>query len=95
MNIDTKLVEYIAQLARIKLSETEEETLTTQLSDILKYMDKLKELDTTKVQPLVHPFKIENVFRPDVPTGSFPKKEILANAPEELEGFFKVPKVIE
>lgn len=95
MSITKKDVEYVAKLARLELTEQEKEKFATQLDSILKYMDKLNQLDTTKVEPTSHVLPINNVWREDVIKPSFSQEEILANAPEQAEGFFKVKKVIE
>lgn len=95
--ITKKDVEYIAKLARLYLEDKEKEKFTKQLDDILKFMEKLNELDTDKVQPLAHILPLKNVWRKDKRQKSFSRKKILSNAPEvDKDGkFFKVPKVIE
>ncbi len=93
--ITKKEVEYVARLARLKLTEEEKEKYTKQLGDILKYIDKLNELDTEKVEPTSHVLGLSNVFREDKVEPSLPQEEILANAPEVEASHFKVKKVIE
>jgi len=93
--ISKKEVEYVARLARLRLSEEEKEKFTRQLGDILKYIDKLNELDTEKVEPTFHVLQLSNVFREDKVKPSLTQEEILANAPEVEAGHFKVKKVIE
>ncbi|MBU4560918.1 Asp-tRNA(Asn)/Glu-tRNA(Gln) amidotransferase subunit GatC [bacterium] len=88
-------VEYVAKLARLKLSEKEKEKFTKQLDQILKYVDKLNELDTEKVKPTSHVLPLKNVFREDRVGESLKVEKVLENAPEKAKGFFKVPKVIE
>ncbi|MBU4310309.1 Asp-tRNA(Asn)/Glu-tRNA(Gln) amidotransferase subunit GatC [bacterium] len=88
-------VEYVAKLARLKLSEKEKEKFTRQLDQILKYVDKLNELDTEKVKPTSHVLPLKNVFREDRVGESLKVEKVLENAPEKAKGFFKVPKVIE
>ena len=88
-------VEYVAKLARLKLSEKEKEKFTKQLDQILKYVDKLNELDTKKVKPTTHVLPLKNVFREDRVGKSLEVKKVLENAPEKIKGFFKVPKIIE
>ncbi len=95
MKITKKEVEYVARLARLALSEAEKEKMTAQLDSILQYMDTLNKLDTKKVEPTSHVLPLNNVWREDVTTPSCPREEILANAPEQAEGFYKVKKVIE
>jgi len=88
-------VEYVARLARLKLTEEEKEKYTKQLGDILKYIDKLNELNTEKVEPTSHVLGLSNVFREDKVKPSLQQEEILANAPEVEASHFKVKKVIE
>lgn len=94
MPVTIKDVEYIANLARLEFKEEEKEKFTEQFNRILEYMDKLNELDTTDVEPLYHVIDIKNVFREDIVKPSYPREEILRNAPSKTEYFFKVPKVI-
>ncbi len=95
MGITRRDVEYVARLARLKLSEEEIERYSKQLAKILEYIDKLNELDTSKTPPTYHVLPLTNVFREDKVEPSLPKDEILSNAPESEEGYFKVKKVIE
>ena len=93
--ITKKEVEYVARLARLRLTEEEKEKYTKQLADILKYINKLSELDTEKVEPTFHVLQLSNVFREDKVKPSLKQEEILTNAPEVEAGHFKVKKVIE
>ena len=93
--ITKKNVEYVAKLARLKLSEEEKEKFTKQLDQILKYVDKLNELDIEKVKPTSHVLPLRDVFREDKVGKSLKVEKVLENAPEKTKGFFKVPKVIE
>lgn len=95
MPVTIKDVEYIANLARLEFKEEEKEKFTEQFNRILEYMDKLNELDTSNVEPLYHVIDLKNVFREDVVKPSYPREEILKNAPSRTEYFFKVPKVIQ
>jgi len=93
--ITKKDVEHVAKLARLRLSEKEKEKFAKQLDQILKYVNKLNELDTKKVKPTSHVFSLKNVFREDKVGKSLKVEKVLENAPEKAKGFFKVPKVIE
>jgi aspartyl-tRNA(Asn)/glutamyl-tRNA(Gln) amidotransferase subunit C len=95
MKIDTKLVDHLAKLARLKLNPSESEKMTAELTKILEYVEQLNKLDVAKVEPLVHAFEQHNVLRVDENKPSLPKDKVLANAPDKDKGFFKVPKVIE
>ena len=89
-----KDVEYVAKLARLKLSETEKEAHAEQLNKILGYMDKLNQLDTTHIKPTSHVVEMRNVFREDIVKPSLPVDNALQNAPDKKDNFFRVPKVI-
>ena len=93
--ITLKEVEQVARLARLELSDEEKERMRFQLDRILTYIDKLKELDITGVEPTSHAIPITNVMREDELKPSFPVEAMLANAPEREGDFFKVPKIIE
>ena len=95
MTITREEVKHVAALARLELSAEEEELLTRQLDEILQYMGKLDQLDTTGVEPLAHVIDIVNAFREDRARNRPAPDELLANAPEREKNFFKVPKIIE
>lgn len=88
-------IEKAAQLARLGLSPGEMDKLGGQLNEILVYMEKLDELDTSEVEPLSHILPLQNVLRDDNPRPGLSREEALNNAPEKKGGFFKVPPVIE
>ncbi len=94
MGISREEVLHVAHLARLEFSEEEVELFTSQLADILDYVEQLNELDTSNVEPTYHAIPLSNVFREDKVQDSFPVDEILSNAPEREDGFFVVPKVI-
>ncbi|MBI1805935.1 MAG: Asp-tRNA(Asn)/Glu-tRNA(Gln) amidotransferase subunit GatC [Ignavibacteria bacterium] len=94
MSVTVKDVEHVAKLARLEFSETEKEVLTHELNEILGYIEKLNELDTTNVEPLSHVIELSNVVRDDVVRQSASAEEMLQNAPDRTEKFFRVPKVI-
>ena len=95
MKITVKEVEYVAKLARLKLTEQEKELFTQQLDSILDYMGKLNELDTEKVPPTFHVLPLKNVMRKDEVKDDHLQKELLSNAPESDDNFYSVPKIIE
>lgn len=95
MSIHVKDVEHVAKLARLDLSNEEKERYTEQLNAILKYAEKLNELNTDDVTPTTHVLPIRNVMREDESRPSLPIEKVMANAPEEEEGQFKVPAVLE
>jgi aspartyl-tRNA(Asn)/glutamyl-tRNA(Gln) amidotransferase subunit C len=88
-------VAYVANLARLTLDGEAVVRFTTQLNDILLYMDKLGQVDTTGVEPVSHAIARKNAFRPDTVAASLPIEASLANAPDAKGSCFQVPKVIE
>lgn len=91
--ITIKDVEHVAKLARLELTEEEKELYTKQLGDVLKYVDQMNEVDTTNVKPMSHAIDFVNVMREDKVVYEQTKEELMSNAPEEENGFFKVPKI--
>jgi aspartyl-tRNA(Asn)/glutamyl-tRNA(Gln) amidotransferase subunit C len=94
MPITIKDVEHVAALARLSFPEDEKRKLTSQLNDILTYMEQLNALDTREVEPLSHVIELGNVFRADELRPGLTREEALKNAPAATEKFFRVPKVI-
>ena len=94
MAVTVKDVDHVATLARLSFTNEEKTRLVAQLNQILAYMEQLNRLETGDVEPLSHVVDLSNVFRDDVLRASFPREEILKNAPAHTEKFFKVPKVI-
>ena len=88
-------VEAVARLARLQLTEVETERLREQLSAILTYIDKLRALDTDGVEPTSHAVPLVNVMRDDAPEPCLPAEAMLANAPDRVDEFFRVPRIIE
>ena len=88
-------VKYVAHLARISLTPEEEQKIGAQLGNILTYIEKLKELDVSQVEPTAHAIPLVNVVRPDVVRPSLPTEEALRNAPAKANGLFLVPKIVE
>lgn len=93
--IDRATIRKVARLARIRTSETEEETLANELSKILAMVSELNEVDTTGVEPLTSVIDMDLPRRADEVTDGERQDDILANAPEATAGFFVVPKVVE
>lgn len=91
--ITVKDVEHVAKLARLELTEEEKELYTKQLGDVLKYVDQMNEIDTSNVKPMTQVIDFVNVMREDKVEYEHTKEELMSNAPEEENGFFKVPKI--
>lgn len=90
MKISRAEVEHIADLARLELGEREIEQLQKDLSQILEYVGQLNELDTSDVLPTSHVVVKGDVLSEDKTRPSFPREDVLANAPRTQEGFFRV-----
>ena len=88
-------VKYVAHLARLSLSPEEEQKMGAQIANVLGYIDKLKEVDVTGVEPTAHAFPLVNVTRPDEVRPSISNEEALRNAPAHANGLFIVPKIVE
>jgi aspartyl-tRNA(Asn)/glutamyl-tRNA(Gln) amidotransferase subunit C len=88
-------VEYVAKLARLKLSEKEIEYFASQLGNIINYIGQLREVDISNIEPTSHVLHIQNVFRRDEIKPSLKPADVLKNARAKEEGLFKVPRVIE
>lgn len=94
MTIDRQEVKKVANLARLNISDAEEEAFTTQLNSILDYFERLSELDTTDVPPTTRAIETSNITRPDKLTPFPAKEELLKAAPEQQGDFFRVPKIL-
>ncbi|MGB2698338.1 MAG: Asp-tRNA(Asn)/Glu-tRNA(Gln) amidotransferase subunit GatC [Candidatus Zixiibacteriota bacterium] len=92
MPITLKDVEYVAKLARLKLSEKEKKKFQKELDKIIRYIDQLNQVDTENVPPTSHVIPMQNVLREDEIKPSLTQKEALANAPDKKDGYFRVPR---
>lgn len=95
MSLDKKAVAKVASLARLKVSDEDLEKYGPQLTNIISFVEQLSEVDTDNVEPLANVVDITLRLREDEITDGNVQKDVLANAPETLEGFFVVPKVVE
>ena len=93
--ISDETIEYVGILAKLELSGEEKEQAKADMGRMLDYIDKLNELDTGGVEPLTHVFDTVNVFREDVVTNGDAREQMLANAPEQRDGQYQVPKTVE
>jgi aspartyl-tRNA(Asn)/glutamyl-tRNA(Gln) amidotransferase subunit C len=94
MNVNDEMVDKIANLARLEFNSEEKENIKNDLQQMIGFIDKLNELDTTGVEPLLHMSENINVLREDEVSGTISREEAFKNAPLHDEQFFKVPKVI-
>ena len=88
-------VAYVARLARINLTEHEAQIFQRQLDDVLKYAEKLRQVDVTGVDAAADALPVINVFREDAPRDWFTVEQALSNAPRQANSLFVVPKVVE
>ena len=95
MSLSPDDVRHIARLARLGLAEEEVARFQGQLSQILEYFQRLQEVDTENVPPTAHTLAMRNVMRDDEPQPSLDKEEVLANAPQRQDDFFRVRAVLE
>ncbi|MCM1566206.1 MAG: Asp-tRNA(Asn)/Glu-tRNA(Gln) amidotransferase subunit GatC [Dehalobacter sp. 4CP] len=94
MKLSREEVEHVALLARLQLSEEEVELYTEQLNSILGYAEMLQKLNTDQVSPTAHAVQLFNVLREDEVKLSMSRDKILMNAPDEEDGFFRVPRIV-
>ena len=88
-------IKYVAHLARLKLAPEEEKKFGEQLGQVLGYIEKLKAVDVSQVEPTAHAVPLVNVTRPDEIRPSLTNDEALRNAPARANGLFLVPKIVE
>jgi aspartyl-tRNA(Asn)/glutamyl-tRNA(Gln) amidotransferase subunit C len=93
MEVNKELILKLENLTRLELSEQERSNIQKDLSNILKMVDKLNELDTTGIEPLVYISDEENVLREDIVSSEVSNDAALKNAPESKKPYFKVPKM--
>ena len=94
MEINDALIDKLAHLSRLEFKDDEKQEIRKELEQMIGFIDKLNELDTTGVEPLLHMSENVNVFRSDEVKGELKKEDVFKNAPLHDEHFFKVPKVI-
>ena len=94
MDVNDALVDKLANLARLQFNDTEKEAIKNDLQRMIHFVEKLNEVDTTGVEPLLHMSEQVNILREDEVKGSISREEGLQNAAVHDKEFFKVPKVI-
>ncbi len=92
--LTTDDIRKVAALSRLKVSESEAERLKQQLGEILQYVHRLDEVDTSDVEPMAHAVEVSNVFREDEPRESLSREQALANAPQADGRYFLVPPIL-
>ena len=91
--ISEEQVRYVANLARLGLTDEEVAKMRQQLGAILDSIEKIQELDLKDVPPTANPLKLTNVFRPDEPRGELTREEALSQAPDPVDDYFAVPRI--
>jgi aspartyl-tRNA(Asn)/glutamyl-tRNA(Gln) amidotransferase subunit C len=94
MQVDDALIDKLSKLAMLQFDDQEREEIKRDLEKMIGFVDKLKELDTTGVEPLLHMSANTDVLREDKPANMISREEALQNAPQHDGSYFKVPKVI-
>ena len=94
MSIDKETIKKIAHLARLEFNEKEADKMSDNFNKILTWMDKLNEVNTDKVEPLIHMSEEVNVLREDIVNNSLKHEEALFNAPKKDSDYFRVPKFL-
>ena len=95
MQISKEQVRHVAKLARLEITEAEQEAFSRQLGSILTHIEQLKSWDTTGIEPTSTVLDQTNVFREDQTKLSLPVEQALANAPDSEGGYFRVPRILE
>lgn len=93
--ISDETIEYVGVLAKLELSDEEREQARRDMGRMLDYIDQMNALDTEGIEPMSHAFPVENVLREDMVTNGDMRDALLANAPEEKDGMFVVPRTFE
>ncbi|HIS89378.1 TPA: Asp-tRNA(Asn)/Glu-tRNA(Gln) amidotransferase subunit GatC [Candidatus Avigastranaerophilus faecigallinarum] len=91
--INKEEVKHVAKLARLELTDEEVNKYSQQLGSILEYVEQMNEVNTTGIEPMPHAIPVYNVMREDIVKYEQTKEELMANAPFEEDGFFRVPKI--
>lgn len=95
MGLSKLEIDHIARLARLELTEMEKDELTGELNELIGFLKKLDGLETRETAPAAQAVPVANVLRPDMIGSSLEPDKVLANAPDRMNNFFKVPKILE
>ena len=95
MKVTKQDIDTVASLSRLNIRDDEVDGVMGQLDKFLTYVDNLKRVDTTDIEPTTYALKMQNVFREDVVKPSLQREAALSNAPLQDDGYFKVPRVLE
>lgn len=95
MKITKQTVENVAMLSRLNIADNKMDKYIEEFSNFLEYVDVLQQVNTENIKPTAHVLPLQNVFREDIVKSSLNREAALANAPEQEDGYFKVPRIIE
>jgi aspartyl-tRNA(Asn)/glutamyl-tRNA(Gln) amidotransferase subunit C len=95
MKITKQTVENVAMLSRLNIADNKMDKYIEEFSNFLEYVDVLQQVNTENIKPTAHVLPLQNVFREDIVKSSLSREAALANAPEQEDGYFKVPRIIE
>lgn len=93
--ISSEQVKHVADLARLEVTDEEAEKLSKDLSELMQQIDLLQKVDTENVEPTINVASLNNVMRNDEPKELVTQEEVLKNAPDAKDGFFRVPSILE
>lgn len=94
MEVDRKLIEHVADVARLKLTEAEIREFLPQLKEILGAFSQIQEVDTENIEPSLHSVQLKNTAREDIPREPLSNEEALMNTKHKKDGYFKGPRVL-
>lgn len=95
MNITDEIINYVAKLSKLELSQEEKEKQKNDMQSIVNYVEIMNLLDTKEIEATSHIYPIKNVFREDRAESSYDREDILLNAPNKKDGYYKVPKTVD
>ena len=94
MQVNEQLIDHLAHLSRLQFTPAEKVAMMADMEKMIGFVEKLNELDTSGIEPLIHMTQATKVRRPDVVSGTMTHEEALQNAPHHNQEFFLAPKVI-
>ena len=93
--ISNDQVKYVANLARLAVTDEEAEVLTNQLDAIITFAELLNEVDTEDIKPTTHVLDLKNIMREDIAKKGLDNEEVIKNAPDHVDGYIRVPSILE
>ncbi|MCY8344631.1 Asp-tRNA(Asn)/Glu-tRNA(Gln) amidotransferase subunit GatC [Bacillus haynesii] len=93
--ISIEEVKHVAHLARLAITDEEAAMFTEQLDSIISFAEELNEVDTENVKPTTHVLQMKNIMRKDVPDKGLPVEDVVKNAPDQKDGYIRVPSILD